>query len=182
MKKILLLSLLAFAFFTSFSSCENEEISVNDIPYPIQVFPEPYTVWGGAVSDVINFMKPFGLSNTDTEPGNATCADGPIETKFYKIYIGNNPYDSYNSKITYNYCFDNKEGSLKAVRVELVGHSQFKLDEVSIQFKNSGYHYDGLINSQYYLFSNDNTTIKCYLAKHSFVFAKKGDPNEIVWE
>lgn len=179
MKKILLIIVVAFIGIIS-TSCENDEIKVNSIGYDRMIFPEPYTVWGGSVSDAIDFMKQYGLSSTDITPGNATNADGTVERKYFKFFMGDNLYDNNASRIIYKYCFDNLDGGLRTIRVELIGHSQFKLDEITIQFKNSGYNYDGIINSEYYLFSNANTTIKCYLANCAFVFAKKGDPEIII--
>lgn len=179
MKKIFILSLAAILSI-AFTSCENDPINEIPVQYPKLVFPEPYTVWGGSVADVITFMNSFELKTQDTTPGNVTLADGTVVEKYFKFYNGNNPYDENKSKIVYMYCFDKRDSGLKAVRVQLLEYTQFKLDEVTIQFKNSGYHYDGLVNSQYYLFSNDNTTIKCFLAEHAFVFSKKNDPNELV--
>ena len=178
MKKIFILLLTAILSI-AFTSCENDPIDEIPVKYPKLIFPEPFTVWGGSVSDVITFMNSFNLTTRDTTPGNVTLVDGTVVQKYFKIYSGSNPYDENNSKIVYMYCFDNRDSGLKAVRVELLEYTQFKLDEVIIQFKNSGYHYDGLVNSKYYLFSNDNTTIKCYLAEHAFVFSKKNDADEI---
>lgn len=180
MKKIsflLLCALLAIMM----TSCENDSIDVHEIGYAKMIFPEPYTTWGGAVSDVMTYMEPYGLASKDVQTGDVALTDGSTKRLHIKYYAGDNPFDDNQSKITYKYYFENLDGGLKAIRVELVQHSQFKLDEITTQFKNSGYNYDGLINSQYYQFSNDDTVIRCYLASHSFAFIKKGDPDELVW-
>ena len=44
MKKIFLLSLVLLSI-VAFTSCENDEIDVNEIKYATKVFPEPCTVW-----------------------------------------------------------------------------------------------------------------------------------------
>ena len=180
MKKISTLLLFA-ALGIIMISCNNDPIDTNEIGYTKMIFPEPYTTWGDAVSDVMSYMEPYGFTSIDVQAGDVRLADGTTKRLYIKYYGGNNPYDENQSKITYKYYFDHLDVGLKAIRIELVQHSQFKLDEITTQFKNSGYHYDGFINSQYYLFSNNETTIKCYLASHSFVFSKKGDPDELVW-
>lgn len=180
MKNISFLLLFA-ALGIILTSCDNDPIETNEIGYTKKIFPEPYTIWGNAVSDVMDYMEPFGFNSTDAEPGDIELADGTTKRLYVKYFSGINPYDANQSRIIYNYYFERKDGGLKAIRIQLIQYSQFKFDEITAQFTNSGYRYDGFINSQYYLFSNDETTIKCYLASHSFVFSKKGDPDELTW-
>ena len=164
--------------FNSFSSCENDEIGVNEIGYPNLVFPEPYTQWGGSVTDAFNHMSQYGLKTDGIEGSDAYFVDGHKEQKWFQFYYGANPYDK--GDILYDYCFDNAASGLKAVLVMFTG-TQIKADELTAQFNIAGYKYEGFINNEYHLYSNTTTVIKCYISANQIVYSKNGDADELIW-
>ena len=77
MKKIFLLSLVLLSI-VAFTSCENDEIDVNEIKYATKVFPEPCTVWGCTVDSVKRHMSPYQFTYQDVYESNVTKSDGTI--------------------------------------------------------------------------------------------------------
>lgn len=180
MKKIFILTLAAILSI-AFTSCENDPIDEIPVKYPKLIFPEPYTVWGGTVANTREHMRKFGLDGSDLNQLDVEYLDGKLEHKWFQFYAGENLYDKSHSQIFYKYCFDSSEGGLKAIYIELNGYGTIKLDEITTQFKNAGYSYDGFIETKFHQYSNAATIVRYYVAESYLTYKANNDSDEIKW-
>lgn len=181
MKKILFLSLMAVSIL-AFSSCENDEINVDEIGYTQRVFLPPLTNWGCTVTEVSDYMKVSQLEFNRFEM-DVQSSDGTSLTKWFVEYEGKNPYSRQDNYITYDYCFNESNGNLKAICIYLGGENDYI--DINAQLEDEGYKQVGRdIKENYYIYNNGQTQIKLIelSAKHFILrYQKQGDTEELTW-
>lgn len=181
MKKIFLLSLVLLSI-VAFTSCENDEIDVNEIKYATKVFPEPCTVWGCTVDSVKRHMSPYQFTYQDVYESNVTKSDGTIVQKWLSSFMGINPFSPAGKAIEYDYCYDESSQGLRAIAVYVGGDIQFS--DLETQLSDGDYVQTGRdVKDKTYFYSNSKTDITVFYPGSNYVllrYHKHGD-DELTW-
>lgn len=153
MKKILFLSLIAILGIT-FSSCENDEIDVNNVYPARQIYKAPYTTWGGSVADVRSYMS-SNMSDFELFADIDHDKDG-----WYFWFYG---YDYDKKPVFYHYYFTTATNDLFKVIVRL-DNKGITLDNITTQLENQGYSYSGHNSDGSHTFKSSSTVVNVSLS------------------
>ena len=150
MKKIFFLSLIAILAIT-FSACENDQIDVKKVYPARQIYPAPFTTWGGSVAEARTYME-----NLPKEHNIQMFAD--IENSIDGWYVWFYGYDYDKKTVYYSYHFDSATTGLFKSIVNITNNN-ITLDNITTQLENQGYTYSGYEKNGGHYFKSSTTQV-----------------------